>query len=79
MTMWKLVVIVLGTTPVETGLHFDHIEHCYQAEERMRAEIIQSYNTWLEFAKANPKVTGYPGSQKDMMLRLAFGVCVPTA
>jgi hypothetical protein len=30
--MWKLTLIVLSTTPVETGLRYATLDACYQAE-----------------------------------------------
>ena len=74
---WTLVVIVLGMTPVQTGLLYDNLDACYLSEETMRAEYARSFNAWLEWAKQNPKESSYPASEEDMKKRLVFGVCVP--
>lgn len=76
---WMLIVMVLGTTPVETGMIFDDLDSCYQAEEAMRKEYLRSYLYWQDWAIKNPKESGYPDNDAFMKKRLTFGLCIPHA
>jgi hypothetical protein len=51
---WMLVVMVFGITPVKTNLLFNNINDCLDAEDAMRAEYTRTFNTWQEWAQANP-------------------------
>jgi hypothetical protein len=74
---WTLIVLALGTIPVETGLLYDDLDSCYRAEDAMRAEYARWFNAWLAWAQKNPKEAAYPESLDFMKKRVATGVCVP--
>jgi hypothetical protein len=74
---WMLVVIVLGSTPVQTDLVFDTLDQCYRAEQQMRIEYTKAFDEWLKWAVQNPTESDYPKSREFMMQRLMSGVCVP--
>lgn len=67
---WMLVVLALGTTPVQTNLIYDNLPACYAAEDRMAAEYVKSYNDWVARNKDRP-VPDF------ITRRLARGICVP--
>ncbi len=35
---WMLVVLVFGSTPMQTGLVYNSLHECLEAEDKMRAE-----------------------------------------
>ena len=79
---WMLLVLIFGTFPVETGLLFNDLDECLNAEEAMRGEYARAYNTWHRWAQANPKEAAYPESQKFQRQRLGMdttATCIPYA
>jgi hypothetical protein len=70
---WMLVVMALGTTPIQTGLVFDSLDACYAAEDKMAAEYTKYYNDWATRNKDR-----YPTPPAFMTQRLMRGVCVPS-
>ena len=44
---WMLVVMALGTTPIQTDLVYDTLDACYAAEDRMAVEYNRLYNDWV--------------------------------
>ncbi len=76
---WLLVVMVFGTTPIETDLVYDTLDQCLKAEELMRGEYARVFEKWETWAKANPEASGYPDSRKFMESRigLSIGTCIP--
>lgn len=79
---WMLVIMVFGAAPVETGMLFDSLDDCLKAEESVRAEYAMAFNKWLTWARANPTVSGFPGSQEFAQKRIGLNnsaTCVPRA
>lgn len=74
---WTLIVLALGTTPVETGLIYDDLDSCYRAEDAMRAEYARWFNAWSDWAMKNQEKAGLPESLEFMKKRVATGLCVP--
>ncbi len=79
---WMLVVMVFGSTPVETDIIFNSLGECLKAEDAIRSLVAEAYNTWRTWARANPSNSGFPGiesfAQKRIELRNG-GTCVPHA
>ena len=79
---WMLLVLIFGTFPVKTELLFDSLDECLDSEDAMRREYTHAYNTWHEWAKANPDEASYPESKKFMRQRMGLdttATCVPHA
>lgn len=77
---WMLVVVVMGTEPVETGLTYATLKDCLVAEDQVRQEVADNFNEWLQWAAANPKVSGYPESEAFMRGRIGLNnrnTCIP--
>lgn len=77
---WTLIVLVLGVSPVKTGLVFDSLDECLSAETAMRSAYADAFNKWQNWAKANPSESGYPGTQPYMQKRIGLnngGTCIP--
>ncbi len=67
---WMLVIMALGTTPIQTGLIYDTLDACYTAEDRVAAEYVRLYNDWVANNRGRPVPT-------FITQRLARGICVP--
>jgi hypothetical protein len=79
---WMLIIMVFGTEPVKTDLIFDTVEDCLKAEQVMASAYVGAFNAWLTWARANPSVSGFPGSQPFQQKRFGLenkGTCVPHA
>ena len=79
---WMLIVLVMGGTPVKTGLLFESIDKCLRAEEAMRGTYAQKFNEWHDWALQNVTEADYPKSQDFMMGRIgtkSWGTCIPHA
>ena len=74
---WMLIVLIMGTTPVRTGLVYDTVDTCYAAEDEMASEYTRYYNDWIAWAKDHPKESGYPTIPNYISQRLMRGVCIP--
>ena len=77
---WMLVVLVLGSIPVETGMRFDTLAECLVAEDAMRVQYAEAYETWLTWAEDNQSEAGYPESREFMQRRIGienYGACIP--
>ncbi len=77
---WMLIVLVFGGSPAKTNLIFDTLDDCLAAEDLMRNEYSLAFNKWNAWAKANPDVSGYPGSEGFMKRRIGLentGTCIP--
>jgi hypothetical protein len=35
---WMLMIVALGTTPIQTNLMYDSLDACYAAEDKIAAE-----------------------------------------
>lgn len=67
---WTLVVMALGTTPIQTGLVYDTLEACYAAEDRMASEYVRFHNAWVAQNKDRPV-------PQFITQRLVRGICAP--
>jgi hypothetical protein len=79
---WMLVVLVMGQEPVKTEMTFDSLQECVEAEFRVRVEVAAAYNNWVEWAAANPEVSGYPGSEGLNKVHIGMSniaTCIPHA
>lgn len=79
---WMLVILVMGVAPVKTGLTFDTLQDCLEAEDLVRTEIAEALNRWLKWAAANPEQSGYPASEAFMTRRIGMqniATCIPHA
>jgi hypothetical protein len=77
---WLLVILVFGNAPITTNLIFPTLDECLRAEEQMRASYASAYNVWIEWAKANPQTSGFPGSDQFQQERLGLhnrATCIP--
>ena len=52
---WMLIVMVLGVTPVKTGLLFDTLDACRQVAGEMEAEYARYINEGLAWAATQSK------------------------
>jgi hypothetical protein len=68
---WALVMMAMGTTPIQTNLVYDDLQACYAAEEKIGAEYTNAFNQWI---KANGEESLIPPFVKQRIMR---GVCVP--
>jgi hypothetical protein len=68
---WTLVVMTLGGAPLPTGLVFDSLDACYQAEERMASEQSSFHNAQVGRGAAALEATQ---ARRQVMGR---GICVP--
>ena len=50
---WMLVVMVLGTQPVNTGLVFDTLDRCLIAGDLMRSEQGSLFSSWQSATRKN--------------------------
>jgi hypothetical protein len=77
---WMLLVLVFGTTPIETGLIFDSLDDCLKAEQTMRDDYARAYDAWRTWAQANKAESDYPDSDMFMQKRTGLqtsGTCIP--
>ena len=74
---WTLVMMVLGTTPVQTGLVYDTLGACYAADDKVAAAYVADYNSWIAWAKEHPKDSTYPNIPDFITNRISRGVCIP--
>ncbi len=74
---WMLIVLIMGATPVKTGLVYETVDDCYAAENEMSAEYTRYYNDWVAWAKDHQKESGYPTVPAYITQRLMHGVCIP--
>jgi hypothetical protein len=68
---WALVMMAMGTTPIQTNLVYDDLQACYAAEEKIAAEYADVFNQWL---KTNGDTSLVPPYVKQRVMR---GVCTP--
>ena len=76
---WMLIVMVFGVSPVKTNLLFNTIDDCLNAEDAMRAEYTRTFNTWEDWAQANP---GEVDANSKAFIRKrngmeSSGTCIP--
>ena len=45
---WVLVMMAMGTTPIQTNLTYDDLQACYAAEEKISAEYTNAFNQWIK-------------------------------
>ena len=45
---WALVMLAMGTTPIQTNLPYDDLPACYAAEEKIAAQYVDVFNQWLK-------------------------------
>ncbi|WFE74241.1 hypothetical protein [Roseinatronobacter sp. S2] len=79
---WMLVILVMGGAPVKTGLTFDTLQDCLDAEDAARGEIAEAFNRWRDWAAANSEQSGYPESEPFMTRRIGMqnvATCIPHA
>jgi hypothetical protein len=79
--VWMLIAFVAGEL-VETGLTYESLEACLEAEDAIRREHAEAYNKWLVWAQENPEQSGYPDSQGFMKRRIGLSTnytCIPVA
>jgi hypothetical protein len=77
---WILVIMVLGTQPIQTQLEFENLALCLRTEEQIRTLYADEFANWVRWAKANPVEARYPASEAFMRNRTGlsnFGVCIP--
>ena len=68
---WALVMMAMGTTPIQTNLVYDDLQACYAAEEKIAAEYADVFNQWL---KTNGDTSLVPPYVKQRVMR---GICTP--
>jgi hypothetical protein len=68
---WALVMMAMGTTPIQTNLVYDDLQACYAAEEKIAAEYADVFNQWL---KRNGDTSLVPPYVKQRVMR---GICTP--
>ena len=66
-----LVMMAMGTTPIQTNLTYDDLQACYAAEEKISAEYTNAFNQWI---KTNGEETLIPPFIRQRVLR---GICAP--
>lgn len=79
---WMLVFMIFGLAPVKTGLVFDSLDECIEAEEAARVAYADAYDNWREWAKSNPDKSGFPGTELFVQKRIGLkneGTCIPHA
>jgi hypothetical protein len=69
----------INQTPIDTGLIYDTLDECYQADDAIRKEYTDHYNTWNAWAKEHLTKDQLANAQMFMLRRDAFGICVPRA
>jgi hypothetical protein len=77
---WLLVVLVFGNAPVTTNLLFASLDDCLRAEAQMRESYAVAYNTWRQWAQANPQQSGFPDSEQFNQKRIGLhnqATCIP--
>jgi hypothetical protein len=67
---WMLMIVALGTTPIQTNSMYDSLDACYAAEDKIAAEYARTFSRWIE---ANPG-RAVPQFIKQ---RPARGICIP--
>ena len=68
---WALVMMAMGTTPIQTNLTYDDLHACYTAEVKTAAEYDVVFNQWL---KTNGESSIIPPYVKQGVMR---EICVP--
>ncbi len=77
---WMLIVMVLGVTPVKTGLLFDTLDACRQVAGEMEAEYARYINEGLAWAATQSKTGKVSDQVAELWTRqLQPGICIPHA
>lgn len=77
---WMLVVLVGGTTPVNTNLVFDKFTECLAAEEQMRKHYADAFEAWDREAIGNFQRRREYTRVRDLQAKRLLsnvGTCVP--
>ena len=70
---WMLVVLVFGTTPMQTGLVYNSLHECLEAEDKMRAEWDRTEKAMQKEYRQTPTSPNYIAKQATN------GTCIPHA
>jgi hypothetical protein len=78
---WILVVLIGGTTPVQTDLQFDKLSDCLSAEEQLRKTYADAYEAWERAASESiDRRRDYRKAREFQERRLSnTGTCIPHA
>ena len=76
---WILVVLIGGTTPIQTDLKFEKLSDCLNAEEQLRVTYSEAYEAWDKSAANNiERRRDYRKAREFQERRLAnTGTCIP--
>jgi uncharacterized protein YgiB involved in biofilm formation len=70
---WILIVLVFGSTPMETGLVYNSVDECLKAEETMRAQWDSAMKAMQKEFREMPTTPNYIAKQS------ISGTCIPHA
>ncbi len=68
---WALVMMAMGTTPIQTNMLYDDLPACYAAEEKIAAEYTNAFNQWTKTSGEEALIPPF------IRQRVMRGVCVP--
>lgn len=68
---WALVMMAMGTTPIQTNMLYDDLPACYAAEEKIAAEYTNAFNQWTKTSSEEALIPPF------IRQRVMRGICVP--